>query len=86
MATLETRIEKLEKKIADARQRRKSSTVMMQDYSENATPRTASNDTLKPPNHMSERAARRKERDHIEDLVSGFGLLYVLRILHMLHD
>jgi hypothetical protein len=70
---LEARVERLEKKLAEQRARRKSSTLML-DLSENSTPRRASDDTLKGK-PISQRAARRKEAVEIDDLVSGFGLL-----------
>jgi hypothetical protein len=73
VATLEGRVERLEKKVAEQRARRKSS-VLMLDVSENATPRRTSVDTLKAK-PISQRAARRKEAVEIDDLVSGFGLL-----------
>ncbi|KAA8622764.1 fungal specific transcription factor domain-containing protein [Pyrenophora tritici-repentis] len=75
VATLESRVERLEKKIQEARARRKSSGVNMLDMSENSTPRRASVDTLKPSRPISKRAARRKEASEIDDLVSDFGLL-----------
>ena len=74
VATLESRVEKLEKKIAEARARRKSSSVLMHD-SETATPRRTSVDTLKPAKPISKRAARQKEASDIDELVSDFGLL-----------
>jgi hypothetical protein len=77
---LEARVERLEKKIAEARARRKSSTVFMQDYSEHsesATPRRASDATVKGSRPMSKRAERRKEAKDIDELVSDFGLLSV---------
>jgi hypothetical protein len=74
VATLESRVEKLERKIADARARRKSSSVLMQD-SETATPRRTSVDTVKAVRPISKRAARRKEASDIDELVSDFGLL-----------
>lgn len=73
VATLEARVERLEKKIADSRARRKSS-VLMQDY-DSATPRRTSIDTVKAPKPPSKRAARRKEALDIDELVSDFGLL-----------
>lgn len=73
VATLEARVERLEKKIAEARARRKSSSVLMQD-AESATPRRTSVDTVKAK-PMSKRAARRKEALDIDELVSDFGLL-----------
>jgi hypothetical protein len=74
VATLESRVEKLERKIAEARARRKSSSVLMQD-SETATPRRTSVDTVKAVRPISKRAARRKEASDIDELVSDFGLL-----------
>jgi hypothetical protein len=76
VATLESKVEKLEKKIADARARRKSSTTLMND-SENATPRRTSVETVKGVKPITKRAARRKEASDIDELVSDFGLLYV---------
>lgn len=74
VATLESRIERIEKKIAEAKARRKSS-VLMVDMSENSTPRRMSADTLRAPRPVSKRAARRKEASDIDNLVSDFGLL-----------
>jgi hypothetical protein len=74
VATLESRVEKLEKKIAEARARRKSSSVLMQD-ADTATPRRTSVDTVKAVRPISKRAARRKEALDIDELVSDFGLL-----------
>ncbi|OCK84045.1 hypothetical protein K432DRAFT_401500 [Lepidopterella palustris CBS 459.81] len=76
VATLEARVEKLEKKLIEARARRKSS-VAMPDYDSAGTPRRTSVDTLKAPRPISKRAARRKEAIDIDDLVSDFGLLAV---------
>lgn len=70
VATLEAKVEKLEKKIAEAQTRRKSS-ILMND-ADAATPRRTSVDTVKPAN---KRAARRKEASNIDELVSDFGLL-----------
>jgi hypothetical protein len=75
VATLEARVERLEKKIAESRNRRKSSTILMLDTSEAPTPRRTSVDTLKAPKPISKRAARRKEASQIDELVSDFGLL-----------
>ncbi|KAH7395326.1 fungal-specific transcription factor domain-containing protein [Phaeosphaeria sp. MPI-PUGE-AT-0046c] len=75
VATLEARVERLEKKLAEQRTRRKSSTLML-DMSETSTPRRTSVDTVKAK-PISQRAARRKEAVEIDDLVSGFGLLAV---------
>jgi hypothetical protein len=74
VATLEARVERLEKTIAEQKARRKSSTMML-DVSETSTPRRASVDTVKAPKPISKRAARRKEASEIDDLVSDFGLL-----------
>lgn len=74
VATLEAKVERLEKKIAEQKARRKSS-VLMLDMSETSTPRRTSTDTVKAPKSMSKRAARRKEASEIDDLVSDFGLL-----------
>ena len=46
VATLESRVERLEKNIQEARARRKSSVIMF-DMSETSTPRRASTDTVK---------------------------------------
>lgn len=75
VATLESRVEKLEKKIQEARARRKSSVIIMQDTSDDSTPRRASTDTLKATKPISQRAARQREASDIDDLVSDFGLL-----------
>ncbi|KAF1944592.1 Zn(II)2Cys6 cluster transcripitional activator [Clathrospora elynae] len=77
VATLESRVERLEKKIYEARARRKSSTSMVLDTSETPTPRRTSNDTLKATKPISKRAARQKEASEIDNLVSDFGLLAV---------
>ncbi|KZM25477.1 DNA binding [Ascochyta rabiei] len=77
VATLEARVERLEKTISESKNRRKSSTVLMLDASDTSTPRRASVDTLKPTRPISKRAARRKEASQIDELVSDFGLLAV---------
>jgi uncharacterized Zn finger protein (UPF0148 family) len=74
VATLEAKVERLEKKIAEQKARRKSS-VMMLDMAETSTTRRTSTDTVKAPKTISKRAARRKEASEIDDLVSDFGLL-----------
>lgn len=77
VATLESRVERLERRIAEARARRKSSNVMS-DADDSATPRKLSIDMLisRHPGHAgSARAARRKEASDIDNLVSDFGLL-----------
>lgn len=76
VATLEARVEKLEKKLNEAKARRKSS-VAMPDYDAAGTPRRTSVDTLKASKPISKRAARRKEASDIDELVSDFGLLAV---------
>ncbi|KAF2816408.1 uncharacterized protein BDZ99DRAFT_366129, partial [Mytilinidion resinicola] len=76
VATLEARVEKLEKKINEARARRKSS-VAMPDYENSATPRRTSVDTVKASKPLSKRAQRRQENADIDELVSDFGLLAV---------
>jgi hypothetical protein len=73
VATLEAKLERLEKKIAEARSRRKSSTIML-DY-DTATPRRSSVETVRGLKPVSKRAARRKEASDIDELVSDFGLL-----------
>lgn len=74
VATLEARVERLEKKIAEARARRKSSSVLMLDI-DTATPRRTSVDTVRGVRPITKRAARRKEALDIDELVSDFGLL-----------
>lgn len=68
VATLEARIEKLEKRLQEARSRRRSS-VTMTEPDVHQTPRSA--DASK----ATDKAARRKEEADINDLVSDFGLL-----------
>ena len=75
VATLESRVERLERKIHEAKVRRKSSTVPMLDASETSTPRRTSVETVKASRPISKRAARRKEASDIDELVSDFGLL-----------
>lgn len=72
VATLETRVERLEKKISEARNRRKSSLQMLDAA---LSPRKLSVDgkgKLKNP-----RLARRRELEDIDELVSDFGFLLV---------
>ncbi|KAF1955933.1 hypothetical protein CC80DRAFT_526052 [Byssothecium circinans] len=76
VATLEAKVERLEKKIAEARARRQSSTVLMTDV-DTATPRRSSTETVKGVKSVSKRAERRKEASDIDELVSDFGLLAV---------
>lgn len=76
VATLEARVERLEKKMAEARARRKSSSVAMLDATEHSTsPRRSSVETVKGTKPGSQRAERRKEASDIDELVSDFGLL-----------
>jgi hypothetical protein len=78
VATLEGRVERLEKRLAEARARRKSS-VQMLDYIDSApTPRKLSVDMLMNKKPENKRAQRRKEASDIDSLVSDFGLLYVI--------
>ena len=74
VATLEARVERLEKRLTEQRARRKSSVLMVDMSENNSTPRRTSADTVKGK-PVSQRAARRKEAVEIDDLVSGFGLL-----------
>ncbi|KAF2645181.1 hypothetical protein P280DRAFT_373675, partial [Massarina eburnea CBS 473.64] len=76
VATLESKVEKLERKIAEARARRKSSTALMQDV-DSAAPRRSSVETVKGVRSVNKRAERRKEASDIDELVSDFGLLAV---------
>lgn len=80
VATLESRVEKLEKRLSESMTRRKSSAITIMDVS--ATPPRASaagnvggisgTDRNKP---QDKRSALRKEANNIDDLVSDFGLL-----------
>jgi hypothetical protein len=74
VATLEAKVERLEKKIAEARARRKSSSVPMYD-ADTALPRRTSVETVKGVKSLTKRAAWRKEASDIDELVSDFGLL-----------
>ena len=67
MATLEATVERLEKKIADARARRQSSDM--------PTLRRSSVETVKGVVSPTNRAERRKEASDMDELVSDFGLL-----------
>ncbi|KIW01830.1 hypothetical protein, variant [Verruconis gallopava] len=72
VATLENKVEKLERKINEARARRKSSLQLLDAA---LSPRRISvDDTGKPKNP---RAARRRELADIDELVSDFGFLTV---------
>ncbi|KAF2755282.1 hypothetical protein EJ05DRAFT_533005 [Pseudovirgaria hyperparasitica] len=77
VATLETRVEKLERRIAEARARRKSSTTGMTDFDDAFTSPKLSTDLPGRNKTTSARAARRKEASDIDNLVSDFGLLAV---------
>lgn len=79
VATLEARIERLEKKLAETKQRRQSS-VTMSDSDAQATPRPFGYPEVqtRKPKVSEQKAARRKEEADINDLVSDFGLLFVL--------
>jgi len=68
VATLESRLEKLERRLIEAQARRKSSVAMFD--LDVATPRRQSLD-----NHKIQKAARRKEASDIDELVSDFGYL-----------
>ena len=73
VATLEAKVERLEKKIAEAKKaRRKSSQIML--YTDVISPRRSSIETVKAGN-SNNRAAQRKEASSIDELVSDFGLL-----------
>ncbi|KAF4537250.1 Zn 2cys6 cluster transcripitional activator [Lasiodiplodia theobromae] len=73
VATLEARVEKLEKRLQEARSRRHSS-VTMTDPDVHHTPRPAPSPEA---SKATDKAARRKEEADINDLVSDFGLLSV---------
>jgi hypothetical protein len=71
VATLEARVERLEQKINETRERRKSSLAMMEPAV--LSPRRLSTDASGRP--RDRRAARRKELSDIDELVSDFGFL-----------
>lgn len=73
VATLEARVERLERKIGEVRARRKSSLQMLDAV---LSPRRISIDENGKPKNA--RAARRKELSDIDELVSDFGFLHVL--------
>jgi uncharacterized Zn finger protein (UPF0148 family) len=75
VATLESKVERLEKKIAEAKARRQSSSMLLD--SDMTAPRRSSIDTVKASRQISRRDARRKEALDIDELVSDFGLLQV---------
>lgn len=75
MSTLETRVEKLERRIREAHQR-KSSVISMPDQD---TPPNEADSRYVPavPTTLSGgKADKRRERLEIDDLVSDFGYLY----------
>jgi hypothetical protein len=72
VATLETRIEKLEKKLAETRGQRRLSLAMME--SGTVTPRQPTGPAV-DVRKREQRDARRKEASDIDDLVSDFGYL-----------
>ena len=73
VATLEAKVERLEKKIAEAKKTRRKSSVMMFD-TDPAAPRRSSVETVKAGS-SNNRAAQRREASSIDELVSDFGLL-----------
>jgi hypothetical protein len=70
VATLESRVEKLERRLAESRARRKSSVAMF-DIDSSSTRRPSLE------SHKIQKAARRKEASDIDDLVADFGYLYI---------
>lgn len=79
VSTLETRIEKLERRLREAQQR-KSSVVSMSDQDlelqiKAGTPATQRNPNTAVNNSKLEKAAKRKEARDIDELVSDFGFL-----------
>ncbi|KAK8196756.1 hypothetical protein M8818_006923 [Zalaria obscura] len=74
VATLETQVEKLERKIREAQQR-KSSVVSLPDQDADVPARPPP--THAEPNQASAKALRRKEAHAIDELVSDFGFLTV---------
>ena len=72
MSTLETRVEKLERKIREAQQR-KSSVISLPDQDSPPNERVVAPVIISPA--MGAKAAKRKERLEIDDLVSDFGYL-----------
>jgi hypothetical protein len=73
VATLEAKVERLEKKIAEAKKARRKSSQIMLD-TDVISPRRSSIETVKAGN-SNNRAAQRKEASSIDELVSDFGLL-----------
>lgn len=73
VATLEAKVERLEKRIAEAKKARRKSSLMMLD-TDMSSPRRSSIETVKAGS-SNNRAAQRKEQSSIAELVSDFGLL-----------
>ena len=73
VATLEAKVERLEKKIAEAQKARRKSSLIMLD-TDVISPRRSSIETVKAGS-SNNRAAQRKEASSIDELVSDFGLL-----------
>lgn len=78
MSTLETRIEKLERRLREAQQR-KSSVVSITDEAleqvKDQSPRDIDTSKTTTTTTTATRAERRKEVREIDDLVSDFGYL-----------
>ncbi|KAF2143635.1 uncharacterized protein K452DRAFT_357287 [Aplosporella prunicola CBS 121167] len=74
VATLEARVEKLEKRLAEIKARRQSSMAMDHEPQDHPPSRPSLAENQKPSDKKS---ARRKEESDINDLVSDFGLLSV---------
>jgi hypothetical protein len=72
VATLEAKVEKLEKKILEAKKRRQSSVVLMDSALSPVTRRISVDATGKP---KDKKARFRKELSDIDELVSDFGFL-----------
>ena len=76
VASLEARIEKLEKRLAYAQQRR-SSVSMHEDFSAESPDRKDSLATIRAV--IQNTAAKRRETTDVNELVSDFGFLYALQ-------
>ena len=72
MSTLETRIEKLERKLHEVQQRKSSVISMTEDIQEQSKTQTATDQAMQS---TTTRAERRREVREIDDLVSDFGYL-----------
>lgn len=77
VATLEGRVERLERKLLEAQARRKSSVNMLEFDSMNATPRRLSVDMSAQKKQPAKTSSRKEEASRIDDLVADFGLLCV---------